>query len=108
MAETYDGTNVELYINGLPESSLGALDAGGADWTPDWSGQVGAGDPLQLKFGPESLTGAIDEVMILNRALAAGEIAQLLQGWDTLPIPEPTSFSLLSLGLLTLAWRRRR
>lgn len=89
IAGTYDNEQMELYVNGVPESVFGVVDEFGAEWTPDWGGNIAsAGDALQLKYASESFTGAMDEVMILDRALAADEIAQILQGWDTLP---PTS-----------------
>ena len=99
---------MELYINGFPESLFGALSDQGADWQPQWGGQIPAGSPLQLKFGPESLTGAIDEVVILNRALDGGEVVQLMTGWQNVPIPEPSSLTLLTLGVFFLGTRRRR
>ena len=86
LAGTYDGANMELYINGGPESPKGVLDSTGADWAPAWSGDLapGTGNILQLKFGAESLTGALDEIVILNRALEADEVQQLLGGWENL------------------------
>lgn len=84
VAGTYDGDVMELYINGVPESIFGVLDSTGAEWVPEWSGNIPPGDQLQLKYGPESLTGAIDEVMILNRALSIEEISEILAGWDSL------------------------
>ena len=87
VAGTYDGLNVEMYVDGEPESEKGALDSAKADWKPQWNGKVAAGQVLQLKFGPESFTGGIDEIVILSRALEADEIQQLLNGWeDAFPV----------------------
>jgi hypothetical protein len=110
VAGTYDGTNMELYINGAPESLLGALSDTGAAWNPQWSGQIQPGSPLQLKFGAESYTGALDEIMILNRALTPDEIGQIAGGWASLPVPEPSSFVLSAAGasLLGLRWFLRK
>jgi len=70
-----------MYVDGEPESKKGALEAGGADWKPEWGGAIAPGSTLQLKFGSESFTGGIDEIVICNRALEADEIGQLLNGW---------------------------
>jgi hypothetical protein len=108
VAGTYDGTNMELYINGVPESLFGALSDVNAPWIPQHSGSFVAGSPLQLKYGSESFTGAMDEVMIFNRALSNEEIFQVMQGWASLAVPEPSSFALLSGFGLLLAGARRR
>ena len=88
IAGTYDGENVEMYVNGEPESEQGALNDGGADWKPQWDGKVGTpGDILQLKYGSETYNGGIDEIVLFNRALEADEIKQLLNGWaDAFPV----------------------
>jgi hypothetical protein len=50
-------------------------------WEPVWGGEVQPGSPLQLKYGPESYTGAIDEVVIANRAFTQAEILELMNGY---------------------------
>ena len=99
VAGTYDGLNVEMYVDGEPESKKGALDSAKADWKPEWGGKVAAGQVLQLKFGPESFTGGIDEIVILSRALEADEIQQLLNGWEDAFAVEPE-------GKLATTWGR--
>jgi hypothetical protein len=88
IAGTYDSDTgvMEMYINGEPESENGdVLDANGNVWDPKWGGLLGAGSSLlQLKYGPESYTGAMDEVVILNRALSGDEIKELMNGWSNL------------------------
>jgi hypothetical protein len=84
VAGTYDGETMELYINGEPESTLGALSDVAAEWDPVWGGELNPGSTLQLKFGPEPYYGAIDEVVILNRALSGDEVKQLMAGWANL------------------------
>ena len=37
-----------------------------------------------MKYGAESFIGAMDEMVILSRALAQDEIKQLMNGWDNL------------------------
>lgn len=97
IAGTYDGKNVEMYINGEPESKKGALTDGKADWKPQWGGQITPGEKLQLKFGPESYTGGIDEIVLFNRALTNDEIKQLLKGWaDAFPVHAQ--------GKMTVTW----
>ena len=88
-----------MYVDGEPESEQGALDAGKTAWKPQWGGKVAPGQVLQLKFGPESYTGAIDEIVILSRALEQEEIQQLLNGWDEAFDVEPE-------GKLTTTWAR--
>ena len=64
------------------------------------------GPPIPLAPPLEDLEPVIghellDEIVIYNRALSAGEIAQL--------VPEPSSLLLTALGLLGIVlWRRRR
>ena len=99
VAGTYDGTNVEMYVDGEPESKKGALSANKADWKPQWNGEVSPGQVLQLKFGPEQFTGGIDEVIILSRALEADEITQIMNGWDEAFAVEPE-------GKLATTWAR--
>ena len=99
VAGTYDGTTVEMYVNGEPESKKGALSANKADWKPEWNGDVAVGQTLQLKFGPEQFTGGIDEVIILSRALEADEITQIMNGWDEAFDVEPE-------GKLATTWAR--
>lgn len=116
VAGTYDGSRMELYVNGVPESAFGVFSDTGAPWTPLWSGVIQPGTPpLQLKYGPEAFVGAIDEVMIFNRALSADEIAEIAAGWHSLPVPEPGASSLvtvavgvLALGAVRGIFRRRR
>ena len=100
IAGTYDGDNVMLYIDGEPEAE--ALDSGGNAWEPKWSGQIGVpGNTLQLKFGPESFTGAIDEIVILNRALAQDEIKALMNGFANL-----SATAVRAKGKLPLTWAK--
>ena len=99
VAGTYDGTIVEMYIDGEPESKKGALSSNKADWKPEWNGDVTPGEVLQLKFGPEQFTGGIDEVVILSRALEQDEVQQLLNGWDEAFAVEPE-------GKLATTWAR--
>ena len=99
LAGTYDGTTVEMYVDGEPESKQGALSADKAAWKPEWNGDVTPGETLQLKFGPEQFTGGIDEVVILSRALEQDEVQQLLNGWADAFDVEPE-------GKLATTWAR--
>ena len=98
IAGTYDGTNVEMYVDGEPESAKGALSDAGADWTPEWGGAVGTpGDSLQLKYASESLTGAIDEIVLFNRALSEAEVKALMNGFSNLTAVDV-------MGKLSITW----
>ena len=79
VAGTYDGAVMKLYINGVAEEGL--LTDANADFNGEWAGDIGTpGDTLQLKYGAESLTGGMDEIVLLNRALTANEINDLMVG----------------------------
>lgn len=82
----YDGVTIKIYLDGVEEDSLNYA--------------LGLyGDPEPVRFFQHetsvvTLDGAIDHVMIFNRALSASEIAQLYQepfyifGWDDIALTE--------------------
>jgi len=79
VAGTYDGTQMKLYINGVPEKEV--LSDANAVIDGIWSGDVGTpADGLQLKFASETLIGGMDEVMLFNRALTDSEIKEIMVG----------------------------
>lgn len=79
IAGTYDGKVMKLYINGVEEKSLKT--DGNANFNGEWSGDIGTpADNLQLKYGSESFTGGMDEIMLFSRALSASEIKELTSG----------------------------
>ena len=97
IAGTYDGKNVEMYVNGEPESEKGVEKEGGGKWKPQWGGKITPGSTLQLKYGAESYTGGIDEIVLFNRALTNDDIKQLLLGWaDAFPVHKQ--------GKMTVTW----
>ena len=66
VAATYDGTQLRMYINGMPVSS-----------TPDTGTIQTTTTPLRIggnTYGSEFFQGLIDEVRIYNRALTQAEI----------------------------------
>ncbi len=99
VAGTYDGKNVEMYVDGEPESAKGPLADNKGPWKPEWGGNVAPGQVLQLKFASETYHGGIDEIVILSRALEAAEIKQLLNGWEDAFDVEPE-------GKLATTWAR--
>lgn len=96
IAGTYDGEMIKMYVNGVLEAEL--LTDAGAEFNGEWTGDVGTpGDQLQLKYGSESYTGAMDEIILFNRALTDAEIKALVEGWDAaMPVD--------SRGKLTSTW----
>ncbi len=65
-AATYDGTTMQVYLNGVLEGSTTKTVSGSASSTPlKIGGQV---------FEPGAFTGLIDEVKIYSRALSASEV----------------------------------
>ena len=79
VAGTYDGVQMMLYINGVPEKEL--LSDANAAIDGKWGGDIGTpADNLQLKYGSESFTGGMDEIMLFSRALSANEIKELMSG----------------------------
>jgi hypothetical protein len=86
VAGTYDGELVKLYINGVEEQDLKT--EGHGDFNGEWTGDIATpGDQLQLKYASETYIGAMDEIVMFNRALSADEINQLMKGWeDAMPV----------------------
>ena len=95
VAVVYDQGVIDTYGNGVLQhtyNGAGSLGDSGV-WDEFWIG--GRHDVNQF------FDGLIDEVRVFNRALGPGEIPSLLT------VPEPASLSLLGLGALALARRRR-
>lgn len=88
-------TGVSLYVNGV----LAGTDA---TVTPLSRWVVAAGARRADETPVDPLTGAIDELVIYNRALSPAEISTHFTA-----VPEPGVWSIMALGAL-LAWRSRR
>ena len=96
VAGTYDGEMMRLYINGVEEKEV--TDNVGEVVDGKWSGTIETpADELQLKYGNEIYIGAMDEIIIFNRALSAKEIKQLASGWQAV-------MSVTSRGKLSSTW----
>jgi hypothetical protein len=82
LATTYDGTNMQLYVNGALVRSVAR--AGVMDAT---TGPLRIGG--NVPWGGEFFAGLIDEVRVYNRALTASEIAADMNRGGTPPPPPP-------------------
>jgi len=90
IAGTYDGKSMKLYLNGQLDSEMANTG----------SIQVPA-DLLQLKYGPETYIGGMDEIVLFNRALDQNEVAALAKGWEAaMPVE--------SVGQLSATWGRMK
>ena len=112
LAVTYDGAQGRIYYNGVlqnPTAQAGNSRAMAAGPLATAGYDVNVGHAPSLAPSP-FFTGAVDEFFVFNHALTEGQIGNLIEFNSlTAPslIPEPSSCALLSLGALSLAWRRR-
>ena len=72
VAATYDGNQLVLYVNGVPEASAVAGFPLDYDTTPLYIGTTGTWQPYLNMFG-----GLIDEMSLYDRALSSNEIAAI-------------------------------
>jgi len=102
-----DGT-MALYRNGV--TLAGFYTASGNSWG---SGTTSATNPSGIKIGgsypgntseQNPFNGRFDELMFLDRALSAEEIAAQYAVFA--PVPEPSTAALMLLGASALVWRR--
>lgn len=101
VAASYDGTNVNLFVNGVLTAT--AADSTGAD--------VGL-TSLFVGTNPgfnEDFVGLMDDVFVFNRALNEAEIAGIVQnGFEISSVPIPAAAPMLALALAGLALVGRR
>jgi len=78
VAGTYDGTNLNLYIDGKSVAAPVTV-TGPIDYGTGTNASIGR-DSQYVSSPTEYLNGMIDDVRVYNRALAASEIQQLYNG----------------------------
>ena len=103
IAVTYDGSNMQFYVNGSLDNSVvasGSLYDGGDPWI--------IGGTQNDPWASNSYNGAIDEVRIYNNALTQDEILRDMNFNSTSPVvPEPTTMFLFGTGILGAFLRKR-
>jgi hypothetical protein len=106
---TRSGTTAQLYLDGnLIASAVNTPAYAPAQSSPLYIGSNGldpaTSDPTATPW--DFFTGSIDDVRLYNRALSSSEVSSLYQ---IEAAPEPTSFTVFGLGLVSLGfWRRRQ
>jgi len=109
IAVTFDGTNLNLFINGSNDGSATkqyntVLNEYGLriGWLPTPTGD----DPIYSWH--TFFFGALDDIRIYNRALTPSEVVQIYnyeQSYNV--VPEPSAILLLALGLVTMIWIKK-
>ncbi len=87
---TYDQQTFSFFTNGVIAAQINTT-------VPIDQNDLPIGIGRNLETGTDWFSGYIDDVRIYNRALALGEVQTLYQIES---VPEPTTFALLSLGLV--------
>lgn len=82
LAATYDGTAMDLYVDGALETTFSVS---GSMRTTDFDLMLGCNSPI----GGRHFCGLIDEVEIFNRSLSAGEIQALYDAGSFGKVKEP-------------------
>lgn len=83
VAATYDGENLRLYIDGLPQKQVVALKGEPGATTEELTIGMNRANPTDQEKG-QSFEGLIDDVMIFGRALSADEIKAMVYAVDPL------------------------
>ena len=79
VAATYDGTTLQLFVNGVQEGSITSIKTigyGPSGWT------FGSNIPAYFPGFPRTWNGVIDEIQAFNRALSISEIQSLYNAAD--------------------------
>ena len=108
LAIVFDGTvgsqRWELYANG----SLVASDAAPTDTSAGGSNSIGLGNDVgggfNVGLNASNFEGDLAGIRFYNSALSAQQISDSYDAF----VPEPSSMTLIGLGTLVLAARRRR
>lgn len=106
---TRDGATdlVTAYVNG--QQSFSFHDGGALASPPGFSNKFNLF--LDDKSGAQASGGTLDYLRVFNGALTASEVQALFAGGPPSVVPEPSTYALLSVGVLTtalLAARQRR
>lgn len=83
VAATYDGENLRLYVDGLPQKQVVALKGEPGAAAEELTIGMNRANPTDQEKG-QSFEGLIDDVMVFGRALSADEIKAMVYAVDPL------------------------